>query len=286
MQIQNENHVKITESIDKINEVKEYKEKAQAQPLETAIESQLKTTLESIIMNENDSIKTNENKKVANGDNKQDSKKEDSVKNDKGDDDNSNDEYDSSNDVDSRDDNDSSGDDGSYDDDNDDDSSEEECEVPVEFLKMHHIERVDYNWRRFKNFDRLNCSNEDLKEFKTFKKLEWLQYEKANTKYEAIDEKVNLNKIVIPAGFQQMDSGEMYAYNIKEFQNFDKMTAERTERYRYTACRKAEWEQRKKEHSQFHTYHEKKQKERDLKKEAYHSKKLKLTPITEDQKLN
>ncbi|XP_065658582.1 uncharacterized protein LOC136083101 [Hydra vulgaris] len=130
MLIKNENHVKITESMDKLNDVKEYKEKTQAQPLETAIESQLKTTLESIIMNENDSIKTNENKKVANIDNKQDSKKEDSVKNVKGDDDNSNDEYDSSEDSDSRDDDDSSGDDGSYDDDSDEDSSEEECEVP------------------------------------------------------------------------------------------------------------------------------------------------------------
>ncbi|XP_065650495.1 probable ATP-dependent helicase PF08_0048 [Hydra vulgaris] len=241
-------------------------------------------------MNENDTSKTNEDEKVADGKNKQDSKEEDSLKDDSNDGDDSKDDNDRKDGNDSKDKDDSKDDNNikdnsqddhdSNDDNSDEERSEDEYEVPIEFRKFYHLDKVDYNWKLFKKFDRLNCSEEELKKIKTYKNYEWLLYERAVGMYKSFEKKVDQ---LIPTTFQQMDSGEMYSYNMKEFKNVDRNTADETLRNRYIACRKAEWDQRRKEYSQFQSDHEKKQEERTLKKQIYQSKRAKLTPQTESK---
>nr|XP_047135266.1 uncharacterized protein LOC124812521 [Hydra vulgaris] len=47
--------------------------------------------------------------------------------------------------------------------DNDSNKNSDEYEVPDDFLDLEHVEKVEHNWNLFKNFDRLNCSDEELK---------------------------------------------------------------------------------------------------------------------------
>ncbi|XP_065645441.1 probable ATP-dependent helicase PF08_0048 [Hydra vulgaris] len=230
---------------------------------------------------DNDDSKDNDENSDGDGSKDDDDRKDGNPSKDK---DNSKDDIDSKYKDDSKDDNnskvnaDSQDDHDCNDNNSNNESSEDECEVPDEFLKLYHLDKVDYNWKHFKKFDRLNCSEEELKKFKVYKKYEWVQYERAVGMYKSFEKRTDQ---LIPIAFQQMDSGDMYSYNMKEFKNVNRNTEDETLRNRYIACRKAEWDQRRKEYSQFQPDHEKKQEERAIKKQIYQSKKAKLTPQAE-----
>ncbi|XP_047146209.1 probable ATP-dependent helicase PF08_0048 [Hydra vulgaris] len=248
-------------------------EEVEKQSVEITTEPQPKSTQEIIIVNEKE-ITTNseeEDCNTNNSDNGVDGSKGNDSNKDVSDDNINKD----SNDNNSGGDN-NSGD--SYDDsdNNDEESSEEDdIEVPEKYLDMLHLEKVDYNWKLFKNFDSLNCSDEELKKFKAFKKYEWIQYKRAQRNYKMLENIQKSKGQLTPLTFQKMDSREMYSYNIKEFKDFKRGTTSNNEERRYIACKKAEWEQRRKEHEQFHKDHETKQEERLLKKQIYKTKKNK-----------
>ncbi|XP_065645438.1 uncharacterized protein LOC136075920 [Hydra vulgaris] len=153
------------------------------------------------------------------------------------------------------------------------DDNLDNVEIPTEYRHMSHIDKVNYNWKTFKNFDRLNCSKEELLKFRAFKKLEWEQYNTAKmNKYKSLkDLEKKIGKLT-PLGFEKMDSSEIYSFNMKEFKNFNINTANINEKTKYIACKRAEWKQRKKEFFQYIKDHERKQEERNLKKQTYQAK--------------
>ncbi|XP_065660954.1 probable WRKY transcription factor protein 1 [Hydra vulgaris] len=254
-------------------ELNKHVEEVENQTVDITTKPRPKTSQEILIVNERE-ITTNseeEDSNTNNSDNGVDGSKGNDSNKDVLDDNINKD----SNDNNSEDDN-NSGDSNDDSDDNDEEISEEDdVEVPEEYIDMFHLEKVDYNWKLFKNFDRLNCSDEELKKFKAFKKYEWIQYEMAQKSYQKLENIQKSKGQLTPLTFEKMDSGEMYSYNMKEFKDFKRGTTSNKEERRYIACKKAEWEQRRKEHEQFHKDHETKQVERFLKKQLYKTKKNK-----------
>nr|XP_047133756.1 DNA ligase 1-like [Hydra vulgaris] len=156
----------------------------------------------------------------------------------------------------------------------------DDVEIAEDFLKMSHIEKIEYNWKQFKNFDRLNCTKEELNKFKKYKKLEWQQFEIARVKvYDKLDIWEKQVGRLLPDKYEEMDSGEMYGFNMRELKNFDMKTADISEKTIYYVLKISEWKQRGKEHSQFILDHETKKEQRNLKKQRYQiTKKRKLSP--------
>nr|XP_047134096.1 DNA ligase 1-like [Hydra vulgaris] len=159
-----------------------------------------------------------------------------------------------------------------------------EINIPDELECLNHLEMVEHNWKLFKNFDRYNCSEEELQKLKIYKKVEWDQFESERRNYRALENDQKKTGKITPFFFENMDSGEIYAYNKKEFKNHDSEECSSEETKKYVAYKKAEWDQRKKEFDLFVKIHEVKQEERKQKFKLNQMKKQKRKRFNEETK--
>ncbi|XP_065661027.1 putative leucine-rich repeat-containing protein DDB_G0290503 [Hydra vulgaris] len=156
-----------------------------------------------------------------------------------------------------------------------------EINIPDELQCLHHLGMVEHNWQMFKNFDRYNCTAEELQKLKIYKKVEWDQFESERSNYRALKNEEKKTGNITPSCFKNMDSGEMYSYNKKEFKNLDDDECSFEEKKKYVAHKKAEWDQRKKEFDLFVEDHEVKQEERRQKFKLNQLKKQKRQRFNE-----